>query len=798
MIHTKDKYIDADKLNYLRRIFVCFICVTIFSLLFFGTSANAATLKIHNYVTDDTYDYTGVPVLYVVKDKKVDTELPGLVLQNGGAVGPFQEVFAKPLGATTDYKDGQRSFSVYYGSNTVKMTLGNTEAEVNGQKVTMINAPFVYSFGDSTEKHLYVPTRFLAESFGFVYTWNSTESTAYIQRPNYILDGTKKINYSDCTPIFYINHSVVSVAGSPGYIFDDTVFFSAEKFFQNTGMADYAYEEASGLIVLKNKDCMVRLVIDSPVAYVNDTPHLLNTVPRLITPQDAMKAQVYIPAEFVANALGFEAFYQKETFGFYVAGDLLHNDTDNIFSETADLLIPDSASYGEVLFSQETHKQLIDYYEKQEISIPKKIAAYACMNSDALYLQGIQKSQVTITDKSDVIEITFSGYHNPFQRRTYYNPDATFLNYCYINGTDDLKLILLKTKELYYYTYAVPNGCVIHFTDDSGMYQDVLQFTGLPSEETSSSGNLTDVFTKEEDFTNLYPNAIFTRNHFVIPLPENIDFSKIVDSDQYENKRFTIAIPGNHMAFFTEQDMFHQIDSLKNIQFGYKVADNSTIITFNTTKIQGYSITIADGLLGVEIADPPEIYDKIVVLDAGHGGIDPGTSRSNVLEKNVNFNVINRYAPDYFKDSDIKVYYTRTTDTKIALQERADFAKEVGADFFISFHVNANSSASVHGTSVYYSSANNKVTESGLKSSVIASTVCDKLSSVWGTKNRGILTEKFVVIHNNTVPAVLIECGFITNNNDFEKIKDTSFQKKAAEAIYDSVCELFDKYPSKR
>ena len=81
---------------------------------------------------------------------------------------------------------------------------------------------------------------------------------------------------------------------------------------------------------------------------------------------------------------------------------------------------------------------------------------------------------------------------------------------------------------------------------------------------------------------------------------------------------------------------------------------------------------------------------------------------------------------------------------------------------------------------------------------MIASTVCDKLSDAWGTKNRGILSEKFVVIHNNTVPAILIECGFITNNNDFEKIKDTTYQKKAAEAIYESVCELFDKYPTKR
>ena len=798
MFQANDTYSNVNKMHFIRRIVSCLMSVAFFLSVFSPVSANAASLRLHNYVTDDSYDYTGVMVSYVVNDKKIDCGLPGLILSNGGAVGPFREVFADPLGATIDYKDGERSFSLFYGSDTIKMTLGNVEAEVNGQKVTMINAPFVYSFGDSEEKHLYVPTRFVAESFGFVYTWNSTESTAYIQRPNYILDGTKKINYSDVTPIFYFNNTVVSYTDSPGYVFDDTVFFSAEKFFKNTGLANYAYDEASGLIVLKNNDTMVRLVIDSPVAYINDTPYLLQTYPRLITPQNATKAQVYIPAEFVAKALEFEVSYNKETFDFYVSGKNLVFESDSDTSEEFGPSVPDTASYGEVLFTQDTHKQLIDYYGKQEICIPEKIAAYSCANSDALYLQGIQESQVTITDKSDIIEISFSDCYNPNQRKTYYNPDADFLNYCCINGKDNFKLILIKNRDLYFYTYAAPNGCVIHFTDASGMYKDVLRFTESPNDSSFESDDLTDIFTNEDSFTNLYPDAVFTRNHFVIPLPENVDLRGITDSDQYENKRFTISIPGNHMAFFTEQDVFHRIDSLKNVQFGYKVANDSTIITFNTTKIQGYSITIADGLLGVEIADPPEIYDKIIVLDAGHGGIDPGTSRSNVLEKNVNFNVINRYAPEFFKDSDIKVYYTRTTDTKIALQDRADFAKEVGADFFISFHVNANSSASVHGTSVYYSASNNKITESGIKSSIIASTVCDNLSDAWGTKNRGILTEKFVVVHNNTVPAVLIECGFITNNNDFEKIKDATYQKKAAEAIYESVCELFDKYPTKR
>jgi N-acetylmuramoyl-L-alanine amidase len=252
------------------------------------------------------------------------------------------------------------------------------------------------------------------------------------------------------------------------------------------------------------------------------------------------------------------------------------------------------------------------------------------------------------------------------------------------------------------------------------------------------------------------------------------------------------------MSFISEQDTYHPVSTLSNVQFSYKVSENATVLTFNTTKIQGYTYTVADGYLAVKIADPRDIYDKIIVLDAGHGGIDPGTLRNSVYEKDVNYNVINVYAQEYFKDSEIKVYYTRTTDTKIALQTRADFAATVGADLFISFHVNAHSNSAVNGTSVYYSASNNKLTASGLKSSILATTVVNRLSTAWGTSNKGILADKFVVIHNNTVPAVLVECGFITNNKDFEKIKDTSYQKKAAKALFDAVSEIFEKYPTGR
>lgn len=798
MGRTKENNTHIKKLyRFMQYILIILFLVSVYSQKTIH-HADAANISVYNHVTNDIFYYSRDQVRYQVNNSLLTSAPPGLILSNGAAVGPFQAVFQDALGVTTDYVDGKTSFSVSYGPHTIKMTLGTTEVTVNGEKKFMNNAPYIYSFENSSEKHLYVPTRFVAETLGFDYIWDDTVSTVSIKRANILYDGKQPMRYTGSTPTFLLNGIPVTNSIFSGYVLDDTVFFSAEEYFKTTGMASFAYAEGSGLIILKNGEHTVRLVLDSPIAYIDNTAYLLESVPRLITPQNSSKASVYIPAEFVAKALGFTVIYHESSGMFEVNGSLQSPTTSPAKpSGNSDTTLPDTDSYGTVLFSYKAHEQIVRYFTNLGYYVPSMISAYSCLNSDALYLKGIQSSQITITDKADVIEIKITGCYNPYNGKVNYNPNAPYLNYFNLSGSDSIKILIIKSKELHYYTYSVTNGSVIHFTDADGMYQDYLTFFGNSDITPNKPSDTTDIFSST-DISSYLPKAIFTREHFVIPLPDGIDETAVTDFDDYSKNRFTISIPGNHMAFMSEQDTYNPVKTLQNVQFSYKVSTNTTVITFNTSKVQGYSFTVADGFLAVKIADPKDIYDKIIVLDAGHGGIDPGTLRGSVYEKTVNYNVINVYAPEYFKNSGIKVYYTRTTDTKIALQTRADFAATVDADLFISFHVNAHSNSAVNGTSVYYSKSNNAPASSGLKSSVLATSVVNHLSSAWGTSNKGILADRFVVIHNNTVPAVLVECGFITNNKDFEKIKDLAYQKKAAKALFDAVSEIFEKYPTNR
>ena len=112
--------------------------------------------------------------------------------------------------------------------------------------------------------------------------------------------------------------------------------------------------------------------------------------------------------------------------------------------------------------------------------------------------------------------------------------------------------------------------------------------------------------------------------------------------------------------------------------------------------------------------------------------------------------------------------------------------------------MNANTNKTVYGTEIYYSSNNNKKNQAGLNSEILAKLFVNNLSSSLKTKNRGIRAARYTVVHNNTVPAILIELGFMSNNSDFDKITNPTFQYNAAKEIHKTLLEVFELYPTGR
>ena len=144
---------------------------------------------------------------------------------------------------------------------------------------------------------------------------------------------------------------------------------------------------------------------------------------------------------------------------------------------------------------------------------------------------------------------------------------------------------------------------------------------------------------------------------------------------------------------------------------------------------------------------------------------------------------------DYFDGQDnIKVYYTRTTDSTTYLRSRADLANELDADLFVSIHNNAFYSDGVDGSEVLY---NQKNKETITKSRQLAELLLNSVTETCGTRYRGLQDGSGIyVIHHTNMPSVLVEVGYLTDTSDLAKLNDDTEMKKCADNMCKTIVDF--------
>lgn len=177
------------------------------------------------------------------------------------------------------------------------------------------------------------------------------------------------------------------------------------------------------------------------------------------------------------------------------------------------------------------------------------------------------------------------------------------------------------------------------------------------------------------------------------------------------------------------------------------------------------------------------VKDRIIVLDPGHGGTDPGAVNGSYTEKAVVLDVAKRVQA-LLEQAGAKVVLTRSTDVFIPLNDRPTIALNNYADMFISIHTNSFTTGSPKGTETYYndSSSTNLQEEKNL-----ATLINNQIVSNLGMTNRGVLDANFAVTRPLDMPAILVELGFISNASDLEKLKSDYHKQLFAQSIYNGI-----------
>ncbi|MFV8282158.1 N-acetylmuramoyl-L-alanine amidase family protein [Christiangramia marina] len=224
---------------------------------------------------------------------------------------------------------------------------------------------------------------------------------------------------------------------------------------------------------------------------------------------------------------------------------------------------------------------------------------------------------------------------------------------------------------------------------------------------------------------------------------------------------------------------------------------------------------------------PPNLDEFVVVLDAGHGGKDPGNMGNGYKEKDIALSIILKIGAELEKYKNIKVVYTRKSDVFVELFERGRIANEANADLFVSVHCNShNSQASGTETfvlglnrnetnfevakkenSVIYLEDNYEVTYAGYdpnspestigltimqeeyldQSILLADLVQKQFTNTLKRKNRGVKQMGLIVLHQTYMPSVLVETGFLTNNQEGPYLNSSRGKDDMARAITNAI-----------
>ncbi|HON07434.1 MAG TPA: N-acetylmuramoyl-L-alanine amidase [Verrucomicrobiota bacterium] len=203
---------------------------------------------------------------------------------------------------------------------------------------------------------------------------------------------------------------------------------------------------------------------------------------------------------------------------------------------------------------------------------------------------------------------------------------------------------------------------------------------------------------------------------------------------------------------------------------------------------------------------PPKasISDKInkICIDPGHGGKDPGNIEGNKYEKDYTLMLALELKKRLEKEG-FKIVLTRTRDKFVDLSERTRLANNSGVNLFISVHFNSSDVKSVKGVETYCltpedaGSTNSGTNNSGkskatgnrndAKNMLFAYCVQKSLSRTLGSEDRGVKRARFAVLKEAAVPALLVECGFMSSPEDMQKITDAAWRKEIARGIVEGI-----------
>ena len=243
----------------------------------------------------------------------------------------------------------------------------------------------------------------------------------------------------------------------------------------------------------------------------------------------------------------------------------------------------------------------------------------------------------------------------------------------------------------------------------------------------------------------------------------------------------------------------HKWNSGKYIVHGYIVDASGKNIGFGATSAD----VVAPKKIGSASRGNYDVLNKVVYLDAGHGGYDPGASYFGISEKSLTLAIQSRVKAKLEAEG-YQVVTTRTSDTYVDLTDRSRAANASESDIFVSIHINASGSSAAQGIETYYyqpyaeypsriNAAYHANPTRLSMSDTLANAIQSSLINATGAQNQGVKRQTFAVLRETTAPAVLLELGFLSNPQEAARLNTSAYQETLANAIVAGIKSYYEK-----
>jgi N-acetylmuramoyl-L-alanine amidase len=270
-----------------------------------------------------------------------------------------------------------------------------------------------------------------------------------------------------------------------------------------------------------------------------------------------------------------------------------------------------------------------------------------------------------------------------------------------------------------------------------------------------------------------------------VALAADKDGSIIVEENEFY-KRYTINCKKNMEKIISdEKDDFFEVavmnEAIDNVNIksegkaqdkdiSYDKNENRVIIKFKK-KFKDNNYIYLDNeskkKIIVLLSKKEKPYNHVAVLDPGHGGADKGTNLKNLYEKDITLKIVN-YAEKELIYKGCKIIKTRNEDKFVPLQTIGNITNSAKAEAFISVHINSNKESKYNGVTTYYY-YNTKEEQKGERMA-LANAMQKELLKSDNWYDRGLLKNNYAVLRYSNIPAVLLECGFMSNEGDRDKL----------------------------